>query len=543
MTALSLTIVACVLLLGWLWRKLRFSVIRHVPGPDRGSFLLGNMPELLQRQAGETDFEWQRSHGDVIRFTAPFGEDRLMIADPKALQYILQTSGYRWHKYNERRELTRIMVGKGLSWADGEDHVRQKKVMLPGFAGPEIKALLPLFFNCATLLTSKWQEEIGTLAEQTTVLNVVSHISRATLDALGHAAFDYDFGATTNRENPLARALGMLFTSTFGQTTNGQIVFLSIARFLPLRVLRAVNDRSPNPKLVHTRKTGEMTNEIARDLIKSKSAALLKGNIDRRDIMSLLVKANHSEEPKARLTEEELLAQMRTLIVAGQETSSNTLGWTLLELSRHPLTQGNLRREIRARRKVIHDRGDTEFTVQDLDAMPYLSSVLKESLRLHPVAMHILRQSAREDVLPLSGPIELTTGEKVTQLSVPKGLRIVASVAAYNRNQNIFGEDAHEFNPERWLGPSRVKTDAPLGVYANLATFSGGVRSCIGWRFAVLEMQAFLMELIDNFEFSLAPESHKIRRESCLIMQPTIEGELEKGCQLPLQVRIASRDE
>ncbi|EEB97527.1 hypothetical protein MPER_03131 [Moniliophthora perniciosa FA553] len=77
----------------------------------------------------------------------------------------------------------------------------------------------------------------------------------------------------------------------------------------------------------------------------------------------------------------------------------------------------------------------------------------------------------------------------------------------------------------------------------SVATFSGGVRSCIGWKFAVLEMQAFLVELIDNFEFSLAPESHKIRRESCLIMQPTIEGELEKGCQLPLQVRIASRDE
>ncbi|KAK7052861.1 hypothetical protein VNI00_004180 [Paramarasmius palmivorus] len=193
--------------------------------------------------------------------------------------------------------------------------------------------------------------------------------------------------------------------------------------------------------------------------------------------------------------------------------------------------------------------------------------------------MHILRQSAEDGVLPLSNPITLTTGESINNLPIPKGLRIVASVAAYNRlikastpdaeirfnelltrNQQIFGENPHEFDPERWLAPSRVKTDAPLGVYANLRRSLGVSALALGgdlreyldivWPEAiaddfnrVLEMQAFLTELIDNFEFSLAPDSHKIRRESCLLMQPTIEGELEKGCQLPLRVSIASRDD
>lgn len=69
------------------------------------------------------------------------------------------------------------------------------------------------------------------------------------------------------------------------------------------------------------------------------------------------------------------------------------------------------------------------------------------------------------------------------------------------------------------------------------------VRSCIGWKFAVLELQAFLVELIGTFEFSLTPESWKIRREGALVMIPTVEGEVEKGSQLPLRVRFASREE
>lgn len=59
----------------------------------------------------------------------------------------------------------------------------------------------------------------------------------------------------------------------------------------------------------------------------------------------------------------------------------------------------------------------------------------------------------------------------------------------------------------------------------------------------VLELQAFLAELISKFEFSMTPEAHKVRRESCLVMTPTIEGQLEKGTQLPLRIQIASREE
>lgn len=68
-------------------------------------------------------------------------------------------------------------------------------------------------------------------------------------------------------------------------------------------------------------------------------------------------------------------------------------------------------------------------------------------------------------------------------------------------------------------------------------------RSCLGWKFAVLEIQAFLVELVGTFEFSITPEVQKLRKEFALAMLPTIEGEVEKGSQLPLRVRYASREE
>jgi cytochrome P450 len=56
----------------------------------------------------------------------------------------------------------------------------------------------------------------------------------------------------------------------------------------------------------------------------------------------------------------------------------------------------------------------------------------------------------------------------ITELPVPKGMKVIISIAAYNRNKDVFGHDAHAFNPERWLDGSLRKPEAPVGVYANL---------------------------------------------------------------------------
>lgn len=73
-------------------------------------------------------------------------------------------------------------------------------------------------------------------------------------------------------------------------------------------------------------------------------------------------------------------------------------------------------------------------------------------------------------------------------------------------------------------------------------TFSGGVRSCVGWRFALYEVQALLIEIVNNFELSLTDDINRLRREACLVMIPTLEGEVAAAENLPLRVTAVNRE-
>ncbi|KAF5385861.1 hypothetical protein D9615_002355 [Tricholomella constricta] len=522
-------------------RYTRISV-SDVPGPKPESFLLGNLPEIFQSQAGVPDFKYQRQFGDVVRVKGPFGEDRLLISDPKALQYIFHTSGYGFLKWPERTEISRVLMGRGLLWADGDIHRRQRKVMLPGFGAPESRAFIPIFQKVGAELTAQWTDILVSCVDQAAEFNVASWLSRATMDSIGEAAFDYQFGALAQADNEFMKAYFGLMSDTLGSPPKSSIFMQTI---FPIWALQLLSKYSRRKNLVHARHTANLANVVTRALVNSKAEALLHGK-GNKDILSLLVKANASENAATALTEEEMLAQMRTILLAGHETSATSLCWVLLELTRHSEIQERLRAEIRATESST-GRNVSAFTASDLDGMPYLAAVLKfeqESMRFHPAVYQNYRQAAKDDVLPLSQPIKTISGEIIHSLPVPKGMKVIASIAGYNRlvNKELFGEDADNFNPERWLQETDEKKGPTLGVYGNLLTFAGGVRTCIGWRFALYEVQALTVEIINNFELLPTPKLDRLRREACLVMLPTLEGEQAKGENLPLRVKLAPRD-
>ncbi|KAL0955427.1 hypothetical protein HGRIS_001673 [Hohenbuehelia grisea] len=523
--------------LRWIYQRFTRISIRHVRGPPNVSFWLGNLPEYHQNQVGETDFKWMDLYGGIVKYKAPFGEDRLMISDAKALQYIFQTAGYNFPKVPERRELSRIITGRGILYAEADDHKRHRKVMLPGFGGPEAKSFHPIFLRCAEQMSSKWQDIINASPNQASVLNIPPWASRAMLDAIGQAAFDYNFGALDDANNELNKAYSNLLKDTFQvlSRSSAAIFVQNLWAYLPLKVLHFVANHSPAMTMHHARYCERVATDIARDLVKEKADALLEGK-GKRDIMSLLVKANASEDPNRQLDEQELYDQMRTIMLAGHETTANTLSWALLELTSHPDMQRRLREEIWEKQREL---GGSDIQPADFDSMPYLTAITKEVLRYHPVAPMTQRMAGRDDVLPLAMPIILTTGERVHELPVSKGTKFILSIAGYNRNKDVFGADAQVFNPDRWLGESKASVN--VGVYANLLTFSAGIRGCIGFRFAIIELQTFLVELLSKFEFTSTPELSKLRREPCGVMAPTIDGQQDDDAQLPLLVKCIPR--
>ncbi|CCM04675.1 uncharacterized protein FIBRA_06861 [Fibroporia radiculosa] len=539
------TLVSIVLLVSFgvvyaLVRRSRRTSLAHVLGPEPESFLMGNLAQLHGGQAGDADFSWQARFGGVARIKAPFGEDMLWISDPKALQYIYQTSGYNFPKQPERRALSRLVGDHGLTWAEGETHKRQRKVMLPAFGTPESKALLPVFEHYAERVTLKWREILEALPDRTSVLNVTQFIAPATLDAIGEAAFDYKLGCTEDSGSELGQAYKNLVSDIFASPSKPKLFFTSVAHYMPMCLTEYLYDILPGKSLDKARQNKRVAHKVANELLETKSAALLQGK-GSRDIMSILVKANASEDEKRQLSHAEMVSQMRTIMLAGQETTSNTLSFALYELAKQPMLQARLRAEIRKMEQAMRERGDAQITVSDLEAMPLLQAFLREVLRFHPVIPHNYRQTGRDDVIPLAKPITTSKGEVIEEVPVPKGMRLVLSVAAYNRNEDVWGADAHTFNPDRHFNFSG-KRGPNVGVFGNVLTFSGGVRACIGWRFAIYEVQAFIVELVSNFEFALTEEVKRLRRENAVAMVPTLEGEAHKGVQLPLKVSLASRD-
>ncbi|KAJ7737450.1 cytochrome P450 [Mycena maculata] len=517
-------------------RRKHYSV-KDIPGPRSNSYILGHLYDLAIHPAGVLDLQWKAKYGGVVRIKGCLGEDRLLISDPKALHYIFNVSGYGIIKQPFRRELSRLLTGRGLIWAEGDTHRRQRKVAGPAFGAPEIKALIPIYNKCAAQLTAKWIELINGNQEPSVVIDFPNWLGRATLDAIGIAGFDYDFGALNDSRNPLASAYNNILQLTHGHPSKGRIFFQGIASYIPMSVLGFIQDHGRSSAVVEARKVTELANKIAQDLVAEKTKALdtAKG---KRDIMSLLVEANHNLDSRLHLNADEMYSHMRTNLLAGYETTSNTLSWAFLELARNPSVQTHLRQEIRAHRADIISRGGSEFTFSDYDNMPYLLAVLKENLRMNPVAHHIHRETSKDDAFPLREPLTTLSGKRITELHVPRGLKFTTSVIGYHQDPSIWGEDAGIFNPDRWLQDT-AKVIPTTGVYANLLTFGSGVRACIGWRFAVAEMQAFLVELVENFEFSMTDSAEQVRRDICLVVVPVVEAEVEKGIYLPLKVSLA----
>ncbi|KAF8131873.1 cytochrome P450 [Boletus edulis] len=530
------------LILGYtLFKRFTRPSLSMVRGPPSPSFVFGNLLELFQRPVGEADFAWQSQYGNIVRLKSILGEDRLLISDPKALHKVLNTSTYGYPKLPSLRVLSRTINGKGLLWADGEDHKHQRSIMLPGFGLKECKAFLPISKDCADSISIKWMETIGNSDSQGVVINVLDWLSRGSLDAIS-AAFDVQLNTIENDLHPLAKKYKSFLADVFGLPSPKQIFILAASKFVPTRILQWLADNGSSPRLARVRDLKVMVTGIAKELVREKADALLQGK-GNTDIFTLLIKANMDAGAKKRLSDEELLAQMRTLLIAGHETTAATISFILLELARHPRVQSRLRDEIRKTETTIRARSDPQLTVTDLDAMPYLNAVIKEGLRFHPIGPHPIRMSGHDDVLPLSKPVLTESGEMIDEVLVPKGTEIMISIAAYNRNKDIWGEDVHDFKPDRWLDGAMDDKKLPsIGVYSNLMTFSSGPRACLGWRFAVIEIQAFLSTLVGKFEFAMTDRSERIIRQPMIVMAPMVEGELDRGVQMPLAVSLALQD-
>ncbi|KAI3820701.1 hypothetical protein L1987_08249 [Smallanthus sonchifolius] len=177
------------------------------------------------------------------------------------------------------------------------------------------------------------------------------------------------------------------------------------------------------------------------------------------------------------------LAPFKNIFGAGTDTTFTTLEWAISELLRNPRTMKELQQEAR---KI--GRGRSMIPEDDIDKMPYLKAVLKETLRLHAPA-------------PLLLPRESTKDVKLLGYDIPSGTQVMINAWAIARDPSIW-EDPEEFSPERFLN---TPTDY-RGLHFELIPFGAGRRGCPGTSFAIAIGEFALANLVYKFEFTSADE-------------------------------------
>ncbi|PBK86217.1 cytochrome P450 [Armillaria gallica] len=513
-----------------LWKR-RYA-IRKIRGPPCPSFLLGHEHLLRSRQhVGDLEMEWYQQYGTVYRTGGCFGQDILFVADPKALQYIFHSSGYRFPKTRDLRFMMDTAVGQGLATVDGSVHQRQRKILGPAFAASQLRLFLKVFQASALKLIEKTNGYVGEGKE----VNVLQWTSKIALDIIGITSFRYKFDSINDGQTELMAALDNMAGEAQMWPKKWELLFIALWRILPEWVLFLLA-RLPSRAVMRLKRFKDTATKVSRSIFEKQLIEVANDpNPSEKDIVNVLAMSHLSNDAKKKMSNVEIDSQLATFIIAGHDTTAGTIAWLLYELSRHPDVQMTVREEI----AITKSNAPGVLTWDDYDAMVWLNAVIKEVLRYHPLFHGLLREASQDDVLPLAEPIITSDGQSCSEIPISKGQVIFASVYTYNRRvhlPSVWGDDAAEWNPCRFLEDRGIQQES-LGAYANLMTFSGGIRGCLGWRFAVMEMQSVVTELLSNFEFSIPKGAPELQHGPAdLVLIPIVPGKADEGPQVPLLV-------
>ncbi|VDB88479.1 unnamed protein product [Peniophora sp. CBMAI 1063] len=516
-----------------LWRQWS---LRKIPGLSNTSIISGNFTQVFRTDAIPYQDRLFEEYGSLFRINGYLGSQVLMTSDLDALHHIIVKHVDVFDSVDYFLKMMEIAFGRGLLAAPIENdvHRRHRKLMNPAFSLLHVKRLLPLFNAVSRQMREIMAVDIRRTGRPET--DVLDYMGRAALELIAQGGFGHSFGALDGKEDILGSALKR-FSPASSKLFKFRPMLPMLTRTFPRWFLRRVGELLPLPALHELFDLTDTLDKMSSEVWAEKKRAHAEGKITNsvsqgRDILSRLLEENDKSELKDRLPENELEAQINTFLFAGTDTTSNGLSRLLSLLAQYPEVQDKLREEL-----VMAGAPDSDLDYDTLDRLPFLEAVCRETLRLFPPARFVQRLAGKDHLLPLRNPITDTDGKLVSEVFVPKGTVVVCSIAAVNRSKQIWGADAHEWKPERWLSPlPQSVLDAHIpGVYANTLTFSGGSRACIGFKFSLLEMKSMIAQFVPSFEFKPS-EKHAISWWFSGITSPVVENSKSFQAQLPLRV-------
>ncbi|KAM7269828.1 hypothetical protein ACFE04_025325 [Oxalis oulophora] len=470
---LAILLISSVIALVFLFVYVKESISTENQPPVAGLMLnqLWNFSRLFDYQTTVA-----RKH-KTYRLVMPFMHSEIYTANPLNVEYFLRSNFSNYEKGPYHFGIMKDLFGDGIFAVDGNKWRHQRKLASYEFSTKILRNFSSGVFKENAL---KLVSTVSTAAAAKQIIDLQDTLMKITLDSIFKVGFGIELNTLSGSDE-----IGVQFTKAFDDSnviTYWRYVDMlwKIKRILNIGVEATLKQ---NIKII---------DNFVFKLIRCKREQIESGNLDvKEDILSRFLMES-TKDPET-MTDQYLRDIILNFIIAGKDTTANTLTWFFYMLCKYPLVQEKIAQEVAQVAGVEGILSADEFskliTEAAMEKMYYLHAALTETLRLYP-AVPDGKFATKEDILP--------DGFKVR-----KGDGINYIAYAMGRMTYVWGDDAAEFRPERWIDHGVFRPESPFKFTA----FHGGPRICLGKDFAYRQMKILAAILTYFFKFKMVDET------------------------------------
>ena len=455
--------------------------IDDLPGP-RGLPVVGNLLQMDRQRMHQTVEQWARDYGPYFRFRLP-GRRFLAIADPTALLAVLRDrpDGFR-RSVRFEQAWTELGLPAGVFGAHGDSWRRQRRMVMAAFDPAHVRAYLPSLVKVTQRLAGRWAKA----AKAGAAIDLQADLMRYTVDAITGLAFGADVNTLESDDEVIQQHLDKIFPALFNRL---------MAPFPIWRYVSTPADKRLAASIVEVKKT--IAGFIAQ------AHGRLNADPARRERPANLLEAMivASQVPASGVDDLDVAGNVMTMLLAGEDTTANTLAWLVHLLWRHPEALAAAQEEVR---RLAPDPAG--YTPESLASLDYVEACINETMRLKPVAPFQAAEALRD-----------TT---IADIRVPAGTIVWCAMRSPSLDERNF-TDAARFDPQRWVDESSTAQDANSAKRVSMP-FGGGPRVCPGRYLAMLEMKMAVAMLLGRFDIASvdAPTGAEAEERLALTLTP-----------------------
>jgi cytochrome P450/nitrite reductase/ring-hydroxylating ferredoxin subunit len=450
--------------------------LAQLPGP-KGIPLLGNTLQIAPARLHLVLERWCREFGPVYTYNL-MGRPFVGIADPVLIGQILRERPGTYRRWDVIETVAQEMGVNGVFSTEGETWRRQRQLVAKALDPAHLRAFFPTLCTMTRRLMQRWEK----VAHDQQSVDIQKDLMRYTVDVTTNLAFGYDMDTLESEGEVIQRHLEVVFPMM-----NRRIN----APFPYWHYFKLPADKRLDRAVIAVRR-------LTRELITANRARLAqRPEADSRpaNLLEALLSAQH--EGQRPLTDDEVLANVFTILLAGEDTTANTIAWIAYFMACRPDIQRKMQDEVDS---IIGPKSMLE-DMEEGNALVYLDAVTHEAMRLKSVA-------------PVLG-VEPICDVQVGGIAIPKGT-VLALLTRQAGLQQSGDSAVKEFDPDRWLSHASAASHHQAGFMP----FGSGPRLCPGRSLALMEVRSAVAMLCRNFNISLAKDASEVQEVFAFSMMP-----------------------